>query len=183
MFHPLSLPQTRKRGRNESIIKISFVLIIWGYTHGQLEIWMKNFKIGAPMSYYTTSGIDRWYRQPPCEGLFTPFIYSWKWLQRSLTNRRAEMLPLLSLQPPCAPLGKKKLHQKLPLPHRVPSMCLAPFLCGATANLPGCPEEAVPAAQPWWSPMSSQASGAEGRGHEDAGSNPSWPQKHDQNEK
>lgn len=37
--------------------------------------------------------------QAPCEGLFTPFIYNCKWLQRSLSYCRAKKLLLL----PCSP--------------------------------------------------------------------------------
>lgn len=80
--------------------------------------------------------------------LFTPFIYSWKWLQRSLTNCRAKKAPsLLSAAPICS-AGKEEDGPKTPPSSRSPPCTWCgrspPFLCGGTANPPGCPEETVP---------------------------------------
>jgi len=121
VFHPVSLTQTWKRGRNELTIKISFVLIMWGYTHRQLENWIKNFEIGALVSYYITCALQT----TSMWRIIYPIFHSWKWLQRYLTNCRAKTLLLLSLQPPSAPLGKTKMHQKTPPSSQRPSQHMA----------------------------------------------------------
>lgn len=92
-----------------------------------------------------------------------------------LTTAQKSFLPL-----PCSPhllhwerwSCTKMKQDSCRVPHCAWHGLLAPFLSGGTANAPWCSEEAVPAAQPWWSLTSSQASRGEGVGHKDAGSNP-----------
>lgn len=42
-------PRHGREERMNQLLKINFVLVMWGCTQGHLESWTKNFKVGTPM--------------------------------------------------------------------------------------------------------------------------------------
>lgn len=95
-------PRYGRKERMNQLLKINFVLVMWGCTQGQLGSWMKNFKVGTPMQPGPTAS-SLLCGQALCEGLIIPFIYICRWPQRSLTNCR---VPLLSPAAPICSIGK-----------------------------------------------------------------------------